>query len=396
MAHILAIGSNSSGQLATNDSNDAHHLAQTIFADADGYVADADTVWRVLGGGNHAFAWSDDGTKLVASGSNSDGELATGGEGTGPIFSWTPVGFPGDRVRQIACGWNHSVLLNTQGQLFSAGSNIFGQLGTGIQGRSQKFPSTWMPVLAAQDNDKSTKKFVNIACGLRHTLALDENGMVYGWGANRCGQLGIASPDKKSANVLQMKLVSAGLPPIAMLACGRSHSILVANDRRTVFVGGQDKYCQCGPSDSQPVAGTWRKFLLPRPAAKLCSGWEFGAVLLEPVSKINLAGKGGVVAMWGRADHGQLATVQQSAQSTCSRELVYVDLDCVHDIVCGSNHTVSMTEDGAVYMWGWNEHGNAGDPSLKNVHQPLRIDSPPLDTPAVAIGCGYGNSYIIL
>ncbi|KAJ2884061.1 alpha tubulin suppressor [Coemansia aciculifera] len=381
MVLIRALGSNSGGQLATGDMEDAHYLATTQFSqegNVDG--EDVRAKWRVQGGGNHAYAWTDNGPTLLACGSNADGELAMGDGVRGPVLCWTPVPFPGDFVRQVACGWSHTLLLNDLGQVFATGSGAFGQLGVGPlpKGATAK----WVRVAASTGS-----VFVSVACGMRHSLALDKDGVVYGWGANRCGQLGIA-PDRRSPNILAATPVE-GLLPIAMIACGRSHSILIAQDYKTVYVAGQDKYAQCGPGSSQ--SGTWQTFQLPRAAVKLCSGWDFGAVLLEPNDK-KFSNN---VVMWGRADQGQLA---HRVDGSYRRELGYVELPEVSDIACGSSHTVAMTAGGSVYMWGWNEHGNAGDPTLANVYSPLcTLDEQPakIEHRAMGIGCGYGNSYII-
>ncbi|KAJ2415614.1 alpha tubulin suppressor [Coemansia sp. IMI 209128] len=363
MVLVHALGSNSGGQLATGDLDDVHHLAATR------PLPESPTdcaKWRVCGGGNHTFMWTDRGPTLLGCGSNTDGELALSKEIASPLLCWTPVPFPGSHIQQIACGWSHTLLLNDQGHVYAAGSNTFGQLGA---------PSSapWQRVAPGS-------RFVSIACGMRHSLALDTNGVVYGWGANRNGQLGI-EPKGKQPNI-PVTPVSRGLGPIAMMACGRTHSILIASDRKTVYVAGQDKYAQWGPSAW--VSGTWRAFQLPRPALKVCSGWDFAAVLLEGEGHSN-------VAMWGRADQGQLAYRVDGAYR---RDLDYVDLPDVSDIACGSSHTVALTAGGSVFMWGWNEHGNAGDPTLNNVYTPLCVhENRPQG--AVGIGCGYGNSFIV-
>ncbi|KAJ2844277.1 alpha tubulin suppressor, partial [Coemansia erecta] len=368
MVRILALGSNSGGQLATGDLDDVHYMKKSIFADPAAVDQKTSEMWCVHGGGNHVFAWSKDGTRLFASGSNAEGELGMGKKVSPSVLAWTPVEFPGDRVIQVSCGWNHSVLLNDRGELFSAGSNDFGQLGTDSFGDKD---GCWRPVLGPKDASDKTQccKFVAVACGLRHSLAVTEDGQVYGWGANRCGQLGIASANKKASNVSRMVLVFEGLPPILSVACGRSHSLMLSRDRRTIFASGMDKHGQCGPSDHcQPVAGLWRKFASPHPVLKLCSGWEFGAVLLELLDqKQSTAGRIGAVAAWGRADHGQLAVPVQSDNKNYHRELACIpDLDDITDIACGSNHTVALRANGDILMWGWNEHGNAGDPALKD------------------------------
>ncbi|KAJ2784778.1 alpha tubulin suppressor [Coemansia javaensis] len=359
--------------------DDAHRLVPCAFA-AGARQPRGGEAWSVCGGGNHAFMWPQNGACLLASGSNQHGELGVDPPSGDPALEWVPVVLPGPAVRQVACGWNHTLLLSTQGRIYAAGANGFGQLGLGPPQGSQPAARAWTQVDVGAE-PAVRRAFVAVACGLRHSLALDEDGVVFGWGANRSGQLGLPA-DKRSPVVWSATRVSAGLPPIAMAACGRNHSILVAQDLRTVFVAGQDTYAQCGPGVPAPANGAWRTFTLPRPALKLCAGWDFGAALLGPAAD-------GRVVMWGRCDHGQLAAPPDPG-ARCCRELRAAPLAGVRDLACGSNHAVAVAGDGTAHSWGWNEHGNAGDPSLADVLRPLALHGA-----ADVVGCGYGNTWII-
>ncbi|KAJ1951895.1 alpha tubulin suppressor [Linderina pennispora] len=384
MDTIFALGSNSGGQLATGSLDDAHFLTETVFGQecgATGIAGDA----VIAGGGNHTFLVRSKGRLLFGSGTNADGQLGIPTASSGPYLHWAPIQFPGESVYKIACGWSHTLLLNDTHRLFSAGSSGFGQLGINPEPRVSK-AMQWSEVSIG-----SSAKIVDIACGMRHSLALTGSGDIFGWGANRCGQLGVPGT-KKQPNVCEPILVSAGLPPISMIACGRSHSVAIASDRVTVFVAGQDKYAQCGPSSYDAVVGTWRSFRLSSPARKLCSGWEFGAVLLDPAEGSQTSR---CVTMWGRSDHGQLGKMPM-AMPGGSRDTVDVALEsAVVDIACGSNHTVAVLSNGSVWAWGWNEHANAGDPSLANVVCPRQL-WPAAAAPGrlPSIGTGYGNTLI--
>ncbi|KAJ1856036.1 hypothetical protein GGH12_000693 [Coemansia sp. RSA 1822] len=369
MVNVLVLGSNSGGQLGTSDKQDAHTLiTSTLACDARVYI---------VGGGNHALAWLHDGTQLYVCGSNTDGELGMctrKGDNVDTELMWKSVKLPGARVVQVACGWNHTLVLDEDGVVMGSGCNLHKQLVHEDMNRIFGWTNVGLD---------GSNKFSAIACGMRHSMALTQS-KVYAWGANRSGQLGVAPHTNASHQIC----VSNELPPISMIACGRNHSVVVAQDKRTVFVAGQDKYGQCGPS--MLAAGSWRSFVLPRPAKKLCSGWDTCAVVLEPSEHEPYN-----VVMWGRADHGQLAC---NVDAKFSRELVNVQLANVVDLVCGSNHSIARTSDGDVYAWGWNEHGNAGDLSLRDVYTPLKLTEWPSGTNRMVagIGCGYGNSYIML
>lgn len=87
------------------------------------------------------------------------------------------------KFQNVTCGLNHALAINTDNEVYTWGSNIYGQLGIG--------------------NDKETKNkhklelknVVNCAGGEHHSLFLTRDGKLYGCGRNDQGQLGI--PGKK-------------------------------------------------------------------------------------------------------------------------------------------------------------------------------------------------------
>lgn len=85
----------------------------------------------------------------------------------------------------VASGKNHSLLLFKDGKLLPFGSNSNGQLGFSktIDNQSisdEKFFYVDIPV-----------KFISIAVGLDFSLAVGEDGSLWGWGSNRNFQLGL-------------------------------------------------------------------------------------------------------------------------------------------------------------------------------------------------------------
>lgn len=82
-------------------------------------------------------------------------------------------------VIQIACGLHHSVLLLQNGQVYTFGSNLYGQLGCG-------------DVLAKNciQHVKLPNSAVHIAAGSNHTVILTSKGEVYTFGDYQKEQLG--------------------------------------------------------------------------------------------------------------------------------------------------------------------------------------------------------------
>ncbi|KAG7189524.1 hypothetical protein KM043_017215 [Ampulex compressa] len=102
-----------------------------------------------------------------------------------PIPSESPV-------VQVSCGLHHTVVLLQNGEVYTFGSNIYGQLGVGDLSPRSGPVQVRLPSIAAQ-----------IAAGSNHTVVLTLKGEVYTFGAYQKGQLGMNwwSGQNKSSNV---------------------------------------------------------------------------------------------------------------------------------------------------------------------------------------------------
>ena len=101
--------------------------------------------------------------------------------------------FQGQRVLNMWAG-GHGFFALVQGatrQLYSAGANSFGQLG------HRSAPMISFPT--AIEGILSSINPVKIACGLQHTLLLDVSGRVFGLGRSDDGRLGSLTNDVSQA-----------------------------------------------------------------------------------------------------------------------------------------------------------------------------------------------------
>jgi alpha-tubulin suppressor-like RCC1 family protein len=88
------------------------------------------------------------------------------------------------KIKQVAAGLNHSVLLDAQGKVWSFGVSSRGQLGHGDYD-SQLAPKKVGGTLARE-------VVTAVACGQHHTVALTKNGEVFTWGMGKHGQCGVS------------------------------------------------------------------------------------------------------------------------------------------------------------------------------------------------------------
>lgn len=139
-----------------------------------------DSNWETLAtGASHALALKTDGT-LWAWGAGVNGQ--TGDTLPPTFFRSSPRQVGTDTWIYIACGFQSSFGIKSDGTLWGWGRNDAGQLGDGTTVERR------LPVQIGTDSD-----WVAVAAGYQHGVALKSNGALYTWGTNDFGQLGNGS-----------------------------------------------------------------------------------------------------------------------------------------------------------------------------------------------------------
>jgi alpha-tubulin suppressor-like RCC1 family protein len=89
-----------------------------------------------------------------------------------------------DKVwRNISCGEQHAIAIDTTGGLYMWGKNTDGVL-LSLSGITRKCTRFF--------NSSLNKTWKSVSCGAYHTVALDEEGVLFVWGRNDQGQLGVS------------------------------------------------------------------------------------------------------------------------------------------------------------------------------------------------------------
>jgi len=83
------------------------------------------------------------------------------------------------RVVQIACGVSHSLVLTDKGYLYSWGRGFEGQLGL-----SQTIEIATIPSFVKYFHERQV---VRVAAGAYYSLAITNEGSMYGWGEAKMG-----------------------------------------------------------------------------------------------------------------------------------------------------------------------------------------------------------------
>lgn len=175
--NLWSAGANGVGQLGDGTTVDKNTLVQITNSDGTKFT-------KISAGLTHSLAIDENGT-LWTWGHNSKGEL---GNGT-TTNSVTPIKIgEGTKVIEISAGNECSFAIDETGKLYAWGANEQSNLGTGDE------ETKLSPVLI--EGDILFKK-VEASTGEGYTLAIDETGNLYTWGANTYGQLGNGSFESK-------------------------------------------------------------------------------------------------------------------------------------------------------------------------------------------------------
>jgi len=119
---ILAWGANSYGQLGLGHISEQEETPKIVNLEN----LDDSKIVSIVGGGGHTVVVDSKGCVWVC-GWNINGQLGLGHKNN--ISLLTKVELAGQAVKEVAAGWDFTILLLSDGTLRASGSNSFGQLG---------------------------------------------------------------------------------------------------------------------------------------------------------------------------------------------------------------------------------------------------------------------------
>ena len=315
---------------------------------APAQVGSIEGVVAVAAGSAHALAVDASGG-VWSWGWNKSGQL---GNGTKDLET-SPVQVVGlSNVSAVAAGVDHSLALRKDGTVWAWGAAAKGQLGNGSFFGDQTVP---VPVSALFG-------VVAIAAGDLHSLAVKDDGTVWGWGLNDIGQLGEPSSENKSVPV-QVPGVSGAVA----VAAGDDDSFALLADG-TVVSWGNNSIGQLGNGTMSPADTA----TLPGPVAALS---EVAAISIGSYHGLAL-GKSGLVTGWGDNGSGQIGNGDTSVRRTPKRVDGVSAKAAAGAVSCGYHDSAVLGGDGVLRAWGLGLFGGVGDGSVAVRTFPTEVGLP--------------------
>lgn len=309
------------------------------------------------------------------------------------VVSWTSV----------AAGYYHSLALTSNGTLFSWGWNVLGQLGLG------DWDTRMFPNLITSDWDGNP--FDNIKAVVvnkrdsGYTLALKNDGTIWGWGANGLGQLGLGATWTPEAPVrigsdsnwfvltagwaysVGLKAnpsggggtlwswgtnasgelglgdtISRTIPTLvttetdwSIISAGNEHTLALKTNGR-LWAWGRNWAGQLGLGDNID-RNTPTLVSTETDWSMLSTGFAHNVVL-----KTNLPDgqAGGRLWAWGSNNYGQLGLGDTGINRTTPTQIGSgTDWSSIAVSLAG-NHTIARKNNGTLWAWGSNSAGQLG------------------------------------
>ena len=269
---------------------------------------------------------------LFSWGSNQFGQLGDGTKDDRRLPESVTPDFPAEVVA-VAAGGYHSLALLDDGTVWAWGRNSQGELGNGDAGDS--YTPTQVPGLPA---------ITAISAGGYHSMALDEDGTIWTWGYNSNGQLGNGS-FVSAESPIQLPT----LTDVVDIAAGYFHT-LALTENGTVFAWGFNDRGQLGIG-SGPDQPTPTVVAFPNDP-------EIVNVASGAGSHNSLAiAADGTLYQWGRDLAG---SVHRYAP------VMVEGISDVVDASAGIHHVQALTANGAVYGWGQNVYSGTDTPEISD------------------------------
>jgi alpha-tubulin suppressor-like RCC1 family protein len=280
-----------------------------------------------LDSAGRVWSWGDGGNGMLCLGDTLDRKLP---------HRVDELGAPGTTAIAIARGYDHVLILRSDGSVWGCGLNSVGQLGDGTSGAgaSRAVPTRVVGLPA---------DIVQVLASAQSSYALTAGGRVYAWGRNQFGNLGngTASPASQAAPTPALVPDLAG---VVMIASGRDH-VLAATARGAVYAWGQNGSNQVNAGDGDVLSPVQIGGIADARAVYANANQGFYENAL------------GQLLGWGQNGNGNLGIPENEDQPAPASPVF--GIASVLDVAIGALQGFALRGDQA-FGWGWSFHGSLG------------------------------------
>ncbi len=295
---------------------------------------------------------------VYATGTNNYGQLGDGYMFAQNLFVSKANIFVGIQAVAVSAGDKFSLVLSSDGTVYSAGSNTRGQLGDGTTVNKNQTNTIVLGLIG--------QKIIDISAGQIHCLAISDTGMLFSWGGNTKGQLGIGTT-VDSLTAVQVT-GDIGNSSVVQVATGREFSVVLTRNG-TVFTFGENGQYQLGDntavSKTVPTQVYLTGLIYRKRVVQIAAGSIHVTVLTTD----------GIVYAWGNNDNNNLGTGNTVTAPTAVLLAGALTGKVIVKISSGSGSNLALDNTGNVYAWGHNAYGQLGSGATTVLTTPTKVMS---------------------
>jgi len=242
----------------------------------------------------------------------------------------------------FSVGLYHSLAIKEDGSLWAWGSNLYGQLGLGDDDNGERN----IPTQVGTDYD-----WVSVSATWNSSLALKEDGSLWGWGENFYGRLfGDVVSDGDDWNFLPGHEDFVWVPTQVggdydwvTMSAGQYHVLAIKTDG-SLWTWGESDEGALGLGDG------W--LTVPVPPTRVGVDNDWTAVASRREQSLALKADGSIWA-WGDNEHGQLGLGDTEARHVPTK---VSDGPWASLAIGGQSRQAAIKSDGGLWVWGENEY----------------------------------------
>ena len=344
------------GNLYTAGDNLRGQLARTLdfYVDEDSVLTKVSTSAKTIDvalGVDHIVVLDENGEVWTA-GCNQYGALGID-ENAGKYWYGTQietlrkvtVGDGSVKIRAVAAGQYHTILIDENGGVWTAGYNSDGQLGR-RENVNSGTPNTVFKKAEGLDN----VKIIGASGGTAHTVLLDESGNVWTAGNNLHGQLGRQTAKNVDSKFEKVTDGISGVK-ITAIAAGSRYTVLL-DESGNVWTAGSNGYGELGRETNGMSSSVFGKADLQGATAAKFIAAGGTTIVIDTDGNVRTSGING---------HGQLGR-DTGSESSDSKLLAVTDgIDGAEIIAAatgaGAYHSVLLDKNGVIRTCGANQCG---------------------------------------
>jgi alpha-tubulin suppressor-like RCC1 family protein len=302
---------------------------------------------QIVSDGDFVMVQMSDGT-VRGWGRNFNGQLGVGNNRNAPrpTLVSTRTGLAG--VTDIGASGTHACAVDASGVVWCWGNNSVGQLGV---------PAS--TAVRLEPVDSGFDRVIEVEAGGAHTCAIRNDATVWCWGQGSGGALG----DGRRVGAQPSPVQAVGLSDVVDLGLGSAHSCAVTQ--------GGEVFCW-GQNTSRQVSGQPDSFVFtPVEVEGLSSD--------DPVLEVSAGGShtcalhaSGTIDCWGRNDSGQIG---DGTGIRALRPTVVAGLpSSIVEVEATFSTSCARSSSGFMACWGQGVFGQLGDGSNSNSNNPVPVE----------------------